>query len=70
MALLEILEDIFNDVIMVIAALGIVLLTILVIIRRTRPTPDKNPFSLEYLRAPEALETDHSMRNKILKQSK
>ena len=68
MAIFEILEEVVNDVVMLIAALGIILLTTLIVIRRTLPKPDKNPFSLEYLRAPDPLEHDQMKRNKVIKQ--
>ena len=68
MAIFEILEEVVNDVVMLIAALGIILLTTLIVIRRTLPKPGKNPFSLEYLRAPDPLEHDQMKRNRVIKQ--
>ena len=70
MDLFRLLGDIFDDIVMLIAAIGIVLLTILIVIRRTRPKPDRNPFSLDFLRDREPLVTDHAQRNKIIKQRK
>lgn len=70
MEIIPILEDILDDIVILIAAVGIVLLTILVVFRRTRPEPDKNPFSLDFLRDPSQLETDQVKRHNILKQRK
>ena len=66
----KLIGDIFDDSVMLIAALGIVLLTILIAIRRTRPRPDRNPFSLQFLRDREHSITEHAQRNRIIKQRK